>query len=87
MPVIVHCRVNMFDTNAIVFIEKDGEIVEDSKESVPVKDLESKLTMLVKQYSANKVHLIGSTQYLRGIARRLQRSNNFNFSHCEIEVN
>ena len=87
MSVIIHCRVNMFDRNAIVFVEQNDTIVEDSKESVPMGDLESKLTVLAKQYGANKIHLIGSTQYLRGIARRLQRSNNFNFSRCEIEVN
>ncbi len=75
----------MFDANANIIIEEDGNIT-NLPDTIPVVKLVDVLPALAKQYKAEKIHLIGSNQYVAGIASNL-KNKKLKFSHYEIEVN
>lgn len=86
MSKIIHCRINMFDTNALIMIEEDGIIKEDDKIYIPLNKLDKQLPIIASQYSCNKVHFIGQTDFVKGLANNLKK-HNLDFNALEIGVN
>ncbi len=86
MHKVIHCRINMFDANALIMVEEDGVIKEEDKIYIPLNKLDKELPAIAKKYNCNKIHFIGHTQFTKGIAGNLKK-NNLEFSTLEVEVN
>ena len=86
MSKVIHCRINMFDRNVNFILEDENEVITNLKEKIPIANLAEYLPGLAQKYGVTKFHLIGSLEYVKGVAAKLKKSN-LNFSHYEIEVN
>ena len=84
MSKIMHCKINMFDAMAVVVIEEDGKFVGD-KIYVPINSLSETLPQIANQYKISKIHFVGSTQFVNGIANKFKA--NMKFSHLKVSVN
>lgn len=84
MSRIIHCRINMFDAQAIIIIEENGNIIEN-KTTIPIDQLAEQLPAIATQYGATSIHFIGPTQYTQGIVGKMKK--NLKFSHLKVSVN
>ena len=85
MHKVIHCKINMFDRNALFVLEENGEFKE-LKQKISITELDKKLPALAREYGAKKIHFIGTDAYLKGLVKKIQKQN-LEFSHFNIGVN
>lgn len=86
---IIYCSINEFDKNSSVYM-RDGENEIISLGEVDNSELANQLLTLCNQRKVYNVHLLGSDDFLNGIAEMMIEQNITNYgktNELKIEVN
>lgn len=86
---LIYCSVNEFDKNSNVYMrDEENEIV--SLGEVDNSELADQLLALCNQRNVYNVHLLGSDDFLNGVAEMMTEQNITNYNQVnelKIEVN
>lgn len=86
---VIYCSINEFDKNSNVYM-RDGENEIISLGEVDNSELANQLLALCNQRKVYNVHLLGSDDFLNGIAEMMIEQNITNYgktNELKIEVN